>query len=74
MELVVNLDQDEIRAYDPKNTSRFEKLRGASIVGAHSEYFVIDTAEQREVMGAHFKPGGAFPFFNRPWASCTIST
>lgn len=66
MGLVVNLHQDEIRIYDPCHTERFEKLRGASIAGAHSEFSVIDTAEQKHVMGAHFKPGGGFAFFNLP--------
>jgi hypothetical protein len=42
------------------------------VVGAHSEFFVIDTAEQHTVAGVHFKPGGAFPFLGLPAASCTI--
>jgi AraC-like DNA-binding protein len=36
------------------------------IGGAHSEFFVIDTASQASVIGVHFKPGGAFPFFKLP--------
>jgi len=35
-------------------------------VGAHSEFFVIDTAQQHSVAGVHFKPGGAFPFLDPP--------
>jgi hypothetical protein len=27
---------------------------------------VIDTAEDTAVLGVHFKPGGALPFFGRP--------
>ena len=43
-------------------------LRGSGSVasGAHSEYFVIDTALDMQVMGILFKPGGAFPFFKMP--------
>ena len=43
-------------------------LRGSGSVasGAHSEYFVIDTALDMQVMGIWFKPGGAFPFFTMP--------
>ena len=62
MELVVNLNEDRTRVYDPHQTEKFQTLRGPVIVGAHSEYFVIDTEEQYSVGGVHFKPGGAFPF------------
>lgn len=36
------------------------------LCGPHSERFVIDTASQAAVMGVHFRPGGAFPFFKAP--------
>src|SRR5215510_1910276 len=39
----------------------------ASVVaGPHSEYSVLDTSESASVLGVHFKPGGAFPFFGIP--------
>lgn len=66
MELVINLIDDRVRVYDPLDTTKFDTLRGSVIVGAHSEFFVIDTAEQHHVAGVHFKPGGAFPFFDPP--------
>jgi AraC-like DNA-binding protein len=66
MELVVNLKDDQARVYDRRDTSRFQATRGALLVGVQSEFFVIDTAQQTSVIGAHFKPGGAFPFFNLP--------
>jgi AraC-like DNA-binding protein len=66
MELVINLNEDLTRVYDPHHTERFHVLRGSVVVGAHSEFFVIDTAEQHSVAGVHFKPGGAFPFFDPP--------
>ncbi len=65
-ELVVNLREDEIRLYDRKNLKESQKLTGAAICGPHSQFFVIDTAEQDCVAGAHFKAGGAFPFFDLP--------
>jgi len=46
-------------------------LRGPVMVGAHSEFFVIDTAEQHSVAGVHFKPGALSRFLVRPPASCT---
>ena len=45
---------------------RYERLDGCSLMGPHSEYFVIDTAQQVRVMGVHFGPGGAFPFLPLP--------
>jgi AraC-like DNA-binding protein len=66
MELVVNLNEDLTRVYDPHETAKCQTLRGPVMVGAHSEFFVIDTAEQHSVAGVHFKPGGAFPFFGPP--------
>ena len=66
MELVVNLSEDEARVYDRRDPSQYQTSRGVVLVGVQSEFFMIDTAEQVSVMGAHFKPGGAFPFFNLP--------
>jgi len=66
LDLVINLWEDDIRVYDREDPSRCRRSRGAVLCGAHSEYFVIDTAEQRSCMGVCFKPGGAFPFFRMP--------
>jgi hypothetical protein len=66
IELVVNLNEDQSRVYDPHSTGKFRTLCGSLLVGAHSGFFVIDTAEQHSVAGVHFKPGGAFPFFDPP--------
>jgi AraC-like DNA-binding protein len=66
MELVINLKQDEARIYDRENLEKCERLPGALLCGPHSSFFVIDTAQQASVIGVHFKPGGAFPFFKMP--------
>jgi AraC-like DNA-binding protein len=66
VEMVINLRENESRIYDPQNVEKCERLPGALICGPRSSFFVIDTAEQNSVMGIHFKPGGAFPFFNLP--------
>jgi methylphosphotriester-DNA--protein-cysteine methyltransferase len=66
MELVIDLRNDELRVYDRQDTERFQSFRGPLICGAHSEFFVIDTASQASILGVHFKPGGAFPFFELP--------
>jgi AraC-like DNA-binding protein len=64
MELVFNLKEDQMRVYE--NSGEPLAFRGSLLVGAHSKFFVIDTAEQATVVGVHFKPGGAFPFFKLP--------
>jgi AraC-like DNA-binding protein len=62
MEIVVNLRDDETRAYDRRSAYRPRKLRGPLVCGAHSGFFVIETTGQASTIGVHFKPGGAFPF------------
>ena len=66
VELVINLKEDEARIYDREDLARCERLPGAILAGPHSRFFVIDTAQQDSVIGIHFKPGGAFPFFRLP--------
>jgi AraC-like DNA-binding protein len=66
VELVINLKQDEARIYDRENLDQCVRLSGAVLCGPHSSFFVIDTAQQDSVIGVHFKPGGAFPFFKMP--------
>ena len=66
LELVINLREDLIRVYDRHNHDQFQSFPGSLICGAHSEFFVIDADSQESVMGVHFKPGGAFPFFQLP--------
>jgi AraC-like DNA-binding protein len=66
VELVINLNEDEARVYDRENLEKCQRLAGTILCGPHSNFFVIDTAEQDSVMGIHFRPGGAFPFFKLP--------
>jgi AraC-like DNA-binding protein len=66
IELVINLKDDEARIYNRNELQKFTRLPGTLLCGPHSSFFVIDTAEQDSVMGIHFKPGGAFPFFKLP--------
>jgi AraC-like DNA-binding protein len=61
MTLVVNLADDEVRHYGGDGACH--RLPGITLHGPQSAPFVIDTAEQRSVMGVHFAPGGAYPFF-----------
>ena len=38
----------------------------ALVIGPHSEHWVLDTSRAAAVIGVHFRPGGAFPFFGVP--------
>jgi AraC-like DNA-binding protein len=61
--LVINLAEDEVRDYVGADNTVVERHRGAVLAGAYSKYTVIDTREQRAVLGIAFTPGGARPFF-----------
>jgi AraC-like DNA-binding protein len=66
VELVINLRENESRIYDRRDLNSFNRFPGAVVCGPQSKFFVIDTAQQASVVGIHFKPGGAFPFFRLP--------
>lgn len=59
LELVVNLHEDrfciEGRAF-----------AGAMVSGAYARPFLIETQAHTNIMGVHFRPGGAQPFFGAP--------
>jgi AraC-like DNA-binding protein len=38
----------------------------ATVAGPHSEHWLLETASAASVVGVHFRPGGAFPFFDCP--------
>lgn len=66
VELVVNLAEDRVRLYDRHDPRKTTTVPGAVVSGPRSEFFVIGTADQLNVIGVHFRPGGAFPFFPMP--------
>src|SRR5258708_2388770 len=72
IELIFNLSEDQTRAYEDTGDPRI--FRGSVLSGPHSRFFVIDTAEQIEVIGIQFKPGGAFSLFKMPGANCKMNT
>ena len=66
LEMVIDLRADRILTYGRRDVNRPFTLSGSVVCGAHSEFFVIDTASQDAVMGVHFRPGGAYPFLKLP--------
>jgi AraC-like DNA-binding protein len=65
LELVVNLQEDALRVYDPQ-TMQWRRYSGAVVSGAYRRYFVIDTHDHTSIVGVHFRPGGALPFLGVP--------
>jgi len=66
MQLLINLDQDELRSYHGDGYAQLHRIRGAGLCGVYARHFAIDVAEQRSIAGVSFVPGGAFPFFAAP--------
>lgn len=64
--LVINLQDDELRIFDPERDGHCTRFSGALVSGTYRRCFVTDTAEEKAVMGVQFRPGGAFPFFGMP--------
>jgi AraC-like DNA-binding protein len=54
VELVINLRENTAGSFD------------AVVAGPHSRFFVLDTSRPSSIIGVHFKPSGAFPFFALP--------
>jgi AraC-like DNA-binding protein len=63
VELVFNLLDDEIRIYDPVKHDCCRRFSGAVVSGPYRRCFAIDPVQHASILGVHFKPGGAFPFF-----------
>ncbi len=64
--IIFNLNDDPIRNYNPARLECFETLGLASVSGAHTRPFILDTTQATHVIGIQFRPGGAFPFFTPP--------
>jgi len=64
--LMVNLYEDEFRTYRGPDSATIHRTHGAALGGPASEATVIDTREQRCLVTADFKLGGASAFFRAP--------
>lgn len=62
-ELVINLREDEVRIRDAEALAGWRRFPGIAVSGAYTGAFEIDPSQNALMMGVHFRPGGAFPFF-----------
>jgi AraC-like DNA-binding protein len=60
IELVVNLEHDTFRIFGASaNAETHQQYPGAIVSGCYSQSFGIDTRDHAEILGVHFRPGGA---------------
>jgi AraC-like DNA-binding protein len=65
-EMVFNLQEDELRIYNPAKPHECRRFAGALVSGPYSGAFMSDAAEERAILGVHFKPGGAVAILGIP--------
>jgi AraC-like DNA-binding protein len=66
IEWVINLHEDRLRCYNPETLQPLQTLPGSLIAGPRSSFQVIDTEQQTEIMGVHFRAGGMRYFSSIP--------
>jgi len=66
LELVIDLRSEPKRLFDREDQQRFTSFRRGWLSGAQSGYLVIEAMTGSSMIGAHFRPGGAHPFFRLP--------
>jgi AraC-like DNA-binding protein len=65
-EMVFNLHEDELRIYRPTDPEQCHRFAGALVSGPYSGSFMSDAADERAILGVHFKPAGAVAILGIP--------
>ena len=73
IELIIDLSPSPKKLYDRQDFTRFTTYRRAWISGMQRQYIVIGAERGSSMMGVHFRPGGAAPFFGFPISELTGS-
>lgn len=66
VQLLVNLDEDELRWWEGDGFARQHVIGGAAVSGVYRGAIAIDTREQRKITGVCFRPGAAPLFLHQP--------
>jgi AraC-like DNA-binding protein len=71
VELIIDLGEGAKRLYDRRNTLNYIGYNHCWISGMQRQYLIIGTESGSSMMGAHFRTGGAAPFFGFPMSELT---
>jgi AraC-like DNA-binding protein len=73
VELIIDLGEGPKKLYDRRDTLRYAGYNRCWISGMQRQYILIGTERGASMMGAHFRTGGAAPFFGFPISELTGS-
>jgi AraC-like DNA-binding protein len=73
IELIIDLGEGPKKLYDRRNPLQYTDYNRCWISGMQRQYLVIGTQKGSSMMGAHFRTGGAAPFFGFPLSELTAS-
>ena len=65
-ELIIELRGQSFRISDGEDYDDLRSFRDGVVIGVHSKSFAMETSGPSTVIGAHFKPGGIYPFLKAP--------
>jgi AraC-like DNA-binding protein len=71
MELIIDLSEGAKKLYDRRDRTSYTGYNRCWISGMQRQYLVIGTEPGSSMMGAHFRTGGAAPFFGFPLSELT---
>ena len=73
MDLLIDLTETPKKLFHDEDGSSYTTYNKSWMSGMKTEYILID-ASVSTMIGVHFKPGGAYPFFNLPVAELNNTT
>jgi AraC-like DNA-binding protein len=73
VELIIDLGDGPKKLYDRANILKYTGYRRCWISGMQNRYIVIGAENGSSMMGAHFRTGGAAPFFGFPISELTAN-
>jgi AraC-like DNA-binding protein len=66
MELIIDLSEGPKKLYDNRDLERFSVYNRCWVSGMQRQFIVLGVEQGSSMMGAHFRTGGAAPFFGFP--------
>ena len=66
MELIIDLSEGPKKLYDSRDLDRYTSFNRCWVSGLQRQFIVLGVEQGASMMGAHFRTGGAAPFFGFP--------